>query len=97
MRRPILLAVMIVSLGGVAACAYAQHRAPMRGEKIDIGGGRKMRMVCKGERGPGPTVVFESGAFGTAATWAIVQDRLAPRMRACAYDRAGLGLSLIHI
>jgi pimeloyl-ACP methyl ester carboxylesterase len=65
----------------------------MRGERVDIGGGRRLRIVCAGERGPGPTVIFESGAFGTAATWAIVQDRLAPRLRSCAYDRAGLGYS----
>lgn len=66
--------------------------APPRGRMVDIGG-RGLHLVCSGPRGAIPTVVFEAGAFGTSADWAVVQDRISDRMHACAYDRAGLGLS----
>ena len=64
-----------------------------RGEMIDIGG-RKLRMVCIGPPGASPLVVFEAGAFGFSADWAVVQEDLAGQgVRSCAYDRAGLGYS----
>ena len=64
-----------------------------RGEMIDIGG-RRLRLVCEGPGDAAPVVILESGAFGIAADWAVVQDRLAARgMRSCAYDRAGMGFS----
>ena len=67
---------------------------PRRGEMIDIGG-RSLRLVRAGEwSADRPTIVFECGAFGCAADWAVVQDRLARRgMYSLAYDRAGLGYS----
>jgi len=69
------------------------QRQPPRGRYVDIGG-RKLRIVCEGPEGPGPTVIFEAGAFGFSADWAEVQDRLAAQgVRSCAYDRAGLGYS----
>lgn len=68
-----------------------------RGRMVDVGG-RSMRIVCegpaKGAPGASPTVLFEAGAFGFAADWAVVQQKLAARgIRSCAYDRAGLGFS----
>jgi pimeloyl-ACP methyl ester carboxylesterase len=69
------------------------QRQPPRGRFVDIGG-RHLRIVCEGPEGPGPTVVFEAGAFGFSADWAEVQARLAAQgVRSCAYDRAGLGYS----
>jgi pimeloyl-ACP methyl ester carboxylesterase len=66
---------------------------PPRGEMIDIGG-RRLRLVRAGERSDKPVVVFECGAFGCAADWAVVQERLARRgVYSLAYDRAGLGYS----
>jgi len=65
-----------------------------RGERIDIGG-RSLRIVRAGpSSSPAPLVVCEHGAFGCAADWAVVQERLAARgLRSLAYDRAGLGHS----
>jgi pimeloyl-ACP methyl ester carboxylesterase len=40
-----------------------------------------------------PTLLFEAGAFGTAADWAVVQGAVSDRYRSYAYDRAGLGYS----
>ena len=66
---------------------------PPRGEMIDIGG-RRLRLVRAGEPSDKPVVVFECGAFGCAADWQVVQDRLARRgLYSLAYDRAGLGFS----
>ncbi len=66
---------------------------PPRGEMIDIGG-RRRRRVRAGERSDKPVVVLECGAFGCAADWAVVQERLARRgLYSLAYDRAGLGYS----
>jgi pimeloyl-ACP methyl ester carboxylesterase len=65
-----------------------------RGQMIDIGG-RRLRLVCQGPvSSPRPTVILEAGAFGSAADWGVVQDKLAEQgIRSCAYDRAGMGLS----
>lgn len=64
----------------------------MRGEFIDIGG-RSLRAVRAGPA-EGQLVVCEHGAFGCAADWAVVQERLARHgLRSLAYDRAGMGLS----
>ena len=69
-------------------------RPEPRGEYLDIGG-RRLRLVREGPRDArAPTVVLEAGAFGLAADWAAVQDRLSGRgMRSIAYDRAGMGYS----
>jgi pimeloyl-ACP methyl ester carboxylesterase len=67
-----------------------------RGRRVDIGG-RSLRIVVEGPSGKaaaGPLVVLEHGAFGCAADWASVQEKLAAKgFRSLAYDRAGLGYS----
>jgi len=69
------------------------QRSPVRGQSVDIGG-RRLRAVIAGPAGPRPTVILEHGAFGCAADWAVVQERLAAKgLRSLAYDRAGLGHS----
>lgn len=88
-----LLAILAYIAVGGALVALAGP-LKMRGEMVDVGGGRRMRLICEGPRGPGPTVLFEAGAFGFSADWGVVQDKVAAQgRRACAYDRAGLGLS----
>ena len=64
-----------------------------RGDKIDIGG-RSLRVVRAGPASAQPLIVCEHGAFGCAADWAVVQEKLAAKgLRSLAYDRAGLGHS----
>jgi pimeloyl-ACP methyl ester carboxylesterase len=62
---------------------------------IDIGDGRRLRAVRAGPLVSDlPIVLLEHGAFGCAADWAVVQERLAAKgLRSIAYDRAGLGYS----
>ncbi|HLZ83264.1 MAG TPA: alpha/beta hydrolase [Caulobacteraceae bacterium] len=40
-----------------------------------------------------PTVLLEGGYAATSLAWTKVQALIAPRHRACAYDRAGIGFS----
>jgi pimeloyl-ACP methyl ester carboxylesterase len=50
-----------------------------------------LRVDCRGERTQAPTVILESGAFGTADDWARVLPDLSGGGRVCAYDRGGVG------
>ena len=86
-------ALAVVGLVGASALALAATTP--RGRMVDIGEGRRMRLVCEGPAAPTrPVVWFESGAFGIASDWAAVQAMLAAEaVRSCAYDRAGLGFS----
>jgi len=69
------------------------QRPPYRGEKIGLGD-RALRVVRAGPLSTRPTIILEHGAFGCAADWAVVQERLAAKgLRSVAYDRAGLGHS----
>ena len=87
----ILALVLAVALGGCVT-AFAGKPSP-GGEFVDIGG-RHLRLVCAGPESARPVVWFESGAFGQAEDFAVVQSRLVQEgVRSCAYDRAGLGFS----
>ena len=60
---------------------------------VDVGG-RSLSVSCAGESTPGkPTVVFEHGLEGRATHWSPIQSALSETVKACAYDRAGLGRS----
>jgi len=62
---------------------------PAPGRLVDIGGGRRMQIECRGSGSP--TVVFETGLdyFGALA-WTKVLGPVAEFTRACAYSRAGI-------
>ena len=53
-------------------------------------------LECLGARTSRPTVILEAGAFGGAADWSLVAQRLAQGGEVCAYDRDGMGLAEIH-
>jgi pimeloyl-ACP methyl ester carboxylesterase len=53
-------------------------------------------LECVGEPTSRPTVILEAGAFGGAADWSLVVERLARFGRVCAYDRDGMGVSAMH-
>ena len=66
------------------------------GELVDIGGGRKIYLECRGSGSP--TVVLISGEAGAATAWTVadpakpartVFDEVANITRVCAYDRPG--------
>ena len=57
---------------------------------VDIGE-RRLHLVCTGKGAP--TVVFESGLGEGWYSWALVQNEVARKVRACSYDRSGIGFS----
>ena len=68
---------------------------PLPGRRIDVGG-YKLYIECAGSGSP--TVVFEAGEGGAAASNPLpaareVRATVAKDTRVCAYDRAGLGAS----
>ena len=83
--KPILVAVVALLLVGCAT----------RGGP-DLAGGVGGGLECRGAKSDRPTVVLEAGAFGGAADWSLVAERLAQHGKVCAYDRDGLGLAAPH-
>ncbi len=79
-------------LAGLAVVAAAGPFTPA-GRYVEVDG-RRMRLVCAGPKGSNPIVWMEAGAFGLAADFAAIQDKLTAKgLRSCAYDRAGMGFS----
>lgn len=77
---------------GFALVALAGPFEPS-GRFVDIGG-RKLRLVCVGPKTDQPVIWMEAGAWGLAADFAAIQQRLSEKgLRSCAYDRAGMGFS----
>jgi pimeloyl-ACP methyl ester carboxylesterase len=89
-----LMALALPCLGALSACesmyeAKAVKTYPAPGKLVDVGGGRRIQIDCRGTGGP--TVVFQSGGdmLGSLA-WTPVHDKIAATTRACAYSRAGI-------
>jgi pimeloyl-ACP methyl ester carboxylesterase len=61
------------------------------GTFVTLADGRQMFLDCRGSGAP--VVVFDAGAGGTTRSWRTVHEEIARTTRACAYDRAGHGLS----
>jgi pimeloyl-ACP methyl ester carboxylesterase len=90
----LLLGVLAyIAVGGAMTAMFGTPKP--RGQLYDIGGGRRLHLLCQGPASDrGPLVLMESGAFGFSADWDSVQRKLAAEgVRSCAYDRAGLGFS----
>jgi len=69
--------------------------SPLPGQRVDVGGYR-LYIECTGSGSP--TIVFEAGQGGAAATAPLpgavgIRQTIAGEARVCAYDRAGLGAS----
>jgi pimeloyl-ACP methyl ester carboxylesterase len=82
MKRPALPLIAAATL--LAGCAEQAQPAPKAA---------RLFADCRGQASASPTVILESGAFGSAADWDLVLDDLARGGRVCAYDRAGIGRS----
>jgi pimeloyl-ACP methyl ester carboxylesterase len=92
-----LIGVAAIAVTGLLTGATYERAMRMRarrdftvpGRLVDVGGGRRIQIDCRGAGSP--TVVLESGLdnFGSLA-WAAVHDSIAATTRVCAYSRAGL-------
>ena len=80
----------LVVLLSAALSAQAGLPSPP-GQLFDIGGGRRLHMICSGEGSP--AVILEAGAAAFAIDWTLVQREIAKTHRVCSYDRAGMGWS----
>jgi pimeloyl-ACP methyl ester carboxylesterase len=97
MKRHILIAgvtlVAIAVLTGTTYEAVARratlNASPFTGTMVEVSGGRRVHIDCRGEGSP--TVVLEAGldAFG-AMSWTTIHDSIATTTRTCAYSRAGM-------
>jgi len=58
---------------------------------VQVAPGRTIHLVCMGHGSP--TVIFTAGLGNWSEIWRKVQPSVANRTRACAWDRAGFGLS----
>ena len=93
MRRVTFLISGFALAATLASLAQQNRPAqPPPGRLVNIGG-RSLHIRCVGPATGGPTVILEAGAGDHSNRWTAVQDLLAPRVRSCAYDRAGLGWS----
>ncbi len=94
-------AIRILMLGALLlpACALAQTAVVpdpayddyASGQMVGLADGRNIHLVCMGEGVP--TVILTAGMGDWSAVWRKVQRPVAEVTRACAWDRAGFGLS----
>lgn len=87
----VLIALTVLAGAGFEwlSRAAATRSFPAPGRMVDIGGGRRLQLDC---RGAGfPIVIFESGldTLGSLG-WTRVHEEVAKTTRACAYSRAGI-------
>jgi len=89
---PVLVVLVLFAVGGGYE-RVSQSTAPavaMRGQLVDVGPYR-LHLECRGSLGP--TVIFEPGAGGSAASLGLIAPAVARDSRVCVYDRAGRGWS----
>lgn len=90
------LLLVIVMFLGVSSAERSMAQKPPSGSApgvlVDIGG-HKLHLRCVGPSSGRPTIILKAGGGGFSRDWSLVQDLLSPRVRSCAYDRAGLGWS----
>ena len=91
MRPSVILLILVHALSELAH-AQAPRRDPPPGVLVDVDGHR-LHIRCLGPSDSRFTVILEAGGGGFSSHWSRVQELLAPRVRSCAYDRAGIGWS----
>jgi len=92
MRRALCLtAGLALAFSVIGSARRTLPPGPAPGRLIDVAG-TSFHIRCAGVT-EGPRVILEAGAGDYSNRWSAVQDLLAPRIRSCAYDRAGLGRS----
>ena len=84
--------MLALTVSAAALAAQNKPAGPPPGHLVEVGG-RSFHIRCVGPEKAGSTVILEAGAGDYSNRWTAVQDLLAPRVRSCAYDRAGFGWS----
>jgi len=90
--RAAWMAMLLAGAAGATPLAPIDGKAYTGAQQlVPIAHGRKLNLYCVGQGGP--TVIFDAGLTDPLNVWAYVQAAIAGRMRACSYDRAGVGYS----
>jgi pimeloyl-ACP methyl ester carboxylesterase len=85
-------AIALLWMSGAAGAPLGEGSAPLIAKHlVEIGGGRRMNIVCTGHGLP--AVVFEYGLGGNLLNWQKVEEAVSALTTACFYDRAGYGFS----
>ncbi len=96
-RPPLVFALATVLTACVGAVSPSPTLEPTPAPyvaDIAVDGDRTLHIVCSGPTDSGrPTVVFENGGGQPFTTWSTMRNEVKATHRACAYDRAGLGMS----
>jgi len=90
--RPSTQLPIAIAFAAVAGCASAAETGSTRlieNHLVDVGNGRRMKIVCTGHGAP--AVVFLYGLGGNLLNWQKVQQPVSELTTACFYDRAGYG------
>ncbi|HVQ08162.1 MAG TPA: alpha/beta hydrolase [Allosphingosinicella sp.] len=82
--------ILLLAIGGLwerrAGRDFARdHPAP--GRMVELGGGRRLHLLCEGDEGP--VIVVEQGAGEPSLLWRAIQREARNFSRFCLYDRAG--------
>jgi pimeloyl-ACP methyl ester carboxylesterase len=96
LKRIVLGVVALVALTVLAGAGFeglsraaAAKSFPAPGRLVDVGGGRRLQLDCRGTGSP--VVIFESGLDTLGSlSWTRVQAEVAKTTRACSYSRAGI-------
>jgi len=90
----VCLAMAVTALPAAAQVPAAFEKPAAPGRLVDVGGGRRLHVVCKGSA-DGPSVIIEAGLsqYTAASTYGKAQEAIAAFARVCVYDRAGMGWS----
>jgi pimeloyl-ACP methyl ester carboxylesterase len=92
--------VLAIAGGGLAAAGAIYQaenvrreaaRFPPPGVLVDVGGGRRLHLLCIGSGEP--AVIFESSGFGNSVSFERARAEIGARTRTCSYDRMGFGWS----
>jgi pimeloyl-ACP methyl ester carboxylesterase len=89
--RSIAIAAMLLTNAAAPPQPAPALDYSVPGMLIDVGGGRRINMLCAGSGNP--TVLLIAGLGNSAVVWDQVQPRIALTTRVCAFDRAGFGFS----
>lgn len=95
LTRPLVLALLLAVVSPLAVQSAGTDVAGL----VDIGGGRKIYLTCRGAGSP--TVILDSGLRNRADIWSVKPDNgeaVLPAVeaftRVCAYDRPGTTLGI---
>jgi pimeloyl-ACP methyl ester carboxylesterase len=90
----VVLPVLLLLVGLVyqrVSELLGRRRLLAPGRLVDIGDGRRLYILKKGQGGP--SVVFESGFAATSLNWINIQSAVGDHVHTVSYDRCGLGWS----